>query len=470
MATAVIMPRQGQSVESCLIGEWHVKKGDHVKKSDPLFTYETDKATFDEVSPVDGEVIAVFFEEGDDVPVLLNVLVIGEVGEDWSEFIPEGATADGKDQSPSSIKEVTADEIKVIEESTYLPTLPDNQPVTPVMEHPSVVDAAISPRARRVAAKQNADLRHAKGSGPGGRIIERDVDAVIAAGHVATSAVGTDYTSGIAGSGIGGRVRVEDIKQVPTTTPTVTAAQLNDLPEYEDKKLPNIRKIIGDAMHGSLMNMAQLTLNASFDATEIIDFRNRLKEAKAKGLSETLGFNLLSRVPTFNDIILYAVSRTILQHPDCNAHLLEDKIRYFKQVHLGMAVDTPRGLMVPVIRNADSMTISEIGAEARSLAESAQQGSINPDLLSGSTITITNLGSLGIESFTPVINPPETCILGVNNLTTRLRMVDAEAVPYQAMTLSLTFDHRALDGAPAARFLQTLVVNLENFQLLMMEN
>ncbi|NLC40024.1 MAG: 2-oxo acid dehydrogenase subunit E2 [Clostridiaceae bacterium] len=465
MATAVIMPRQGQSVESCLIGEWHVKKGDQVKRDDLLFTYETDKATFDEISPVDGEVIAIFFQEGDDVPVLFNVLVIGKTGEDWNEFIPEGATADGADRIPASSEKLTDAESA----ATAAPVV--EQVTRPSSEQPVAENAPISPRARTVAAKSNADLRYATGSGPGGRIIERDVDAVIAAGHVATSAAGTDYAAGITGSGIGGRVRVNDLDKTPFTSAAAAAAAapLSDLPEYEDKKLTNIRKIIGDAMHDSLTDMAQLTLNTSFDATNIINFRDHLKQAKAKGLDKTLGFSLLTNVPTFNDIILYAVSRTILHYPDCNAHLLDDKMRYFNRTHLGMAVDTPRGLMVPVIRNADSMSISEISVEARSLAEAAQQGSINPDLLSGSTITITNLGSLGIESFTPIINPPETCVLGVNNITTRLHMVNGEAVPYQAMGLSLTFDHRAVDGAPAAKFLQGLVKNLENFQLMMME-
>jgi pyruvate dehydrogenase E2 component (dihydrolipoamide acetyltransferase) len=469
MATAVIMPRQGQSVESCLIGEWHVKKGDQVKKDDPLFTYETDKATFDEVSPVDGEIIAVFFEEGDDVPVLLNVLVIGKAGEDWSEFIPEGATADGAGK-PAPAADKKAD-TPAASQAVAAPA--QAQAVAPVSASPTAVDAPISPRARTAAYKNKADLRYATGSGPGGRIIERDVDAVVAAGHIATSAAGTDYTAGIAGSGIGGRVRVDDLGQVPAIALTDTSAAvapLSQLPEYEDKKLSGIRKIIGEAMHSSLSDMAQLTLNTSFDATDIIDFRNRLKAAKAKGLDQSLGFSLLAKVPTFNDIILYAVSRTVLKYPDCNAHFLGDAMRFFNRVHLGVAVDTPRGLMVPVVRNADTMSISEIGAEAATLAEAAQQGSINPDLLNGSTITISNLGSLGIESFTPVINPPETCLLGVNNINTRLRMVDGEAVPYQAMGLSLTFDHRAVDGAPAARFLQGLVKNLENFQLLMMEN
>ena len=167
MATAVIMPRQGQSVESCLIGEWHVKKGDQVKKDDPLFTYETDKATFDEVSPVDGEIIAVFFEEGDDVPVLLNVLVIGKAGEDWSEFIPEGATADGAGK-PAPAADKNAD-TPAARQAVAAPA--QAQAVAPVSASPTAVDAPISPRARTAAYKNKADLRYSTGSGPGCRII-----------------------------------------------------------------------------------------------------------------------------------------------------------------------------------------------------------------------------------------------------------------------------------------------------------
>ena len=174
---------------------------------------------------------------------------------------------------------------------------------------------------------------------------------------------------------------------------------------------------------------------------------------------------------TINDIILYAVSRTVLNHKDCNANFIEDGtvMRYFKNAHLGIAVDTPRGLMVPTLMDANTKSLNEISIEAKKLATSAQEGTINPDLLKGGTITITNLGTLGIESFTPVINPPQTCIIGVNTLQTRIKNVNGEMKMYQAMTLSLTFDHRALDGAPAARFLQELCKNLENFNMMLIK-
>ena len=470
MATPVIMPRQGQSVESCIIGEWHKKKGDAIKVGDNLFTYETDKATFDEVAKVDGELIAVFFAEGDDVPCLLNVCVIGETGEAWESYIPEGATQDGAGAAAS---------VEAVVEPSSEPAVPAERVMAQVPETAAVASAAvavdtrnmaISPRARNTAEKLHADLRFASGSGPNGRIIERDVKAAIAAGHVATAAAGMDFAAGVQGTGLGGRVRVEDLNAPAAEIPAVAVSAAIEGPEFEDVKLPNIRKVIAKAMHNSISSMAQLTLNSSFDATDVMAFRARIKKAIDAGLDEKLGFSILKKVPTFNDIVLYAVTRTVLQFPDCNAHFLDDKMRYFKNVNLGVAVDTPRGLMVPVIRNANKLTINEISAAVKNLAAAAQGGTISPDDLKGSSFTVTNLGSLGIESFTPVINPPETCILGVNNLQTRVKEVNGQLQSYQVMGLSLTIDHRAVDGAPAARFLQALVKNLENFSLLMMEH
>lgn len=464
MATAVIMPRQGQSVESCIIGEWHKKKGDQVKEGDILFTYETDKATFDEVAKVDGELIAVFFGENDDVPCLLNVCVIGQAGEAWEEFIPEGATLDGAGQAQTSAPEVTSPAEPVVQ---VAPSQVVAEAST-VAVQPNEAVGAISPRAKHLAEKQHADLRFAQGTGPDGRIIERDVEAVIRQGHLATAAAGS-YDATLVGSGLGGRVRVEDLNQTVATKAEGAVAPSFDGPEYEDVKHSNIRKVIAKAMQHSLSTAAQLTLNTTFDATDVLAFRARLKKAKEKGLDEKLGFKLLDKIPTFNDIVLYALSRTVLDFPECNAHYLDDSMRFFKTVHLGVAVDTPRGLMVPVVRHAERLSISGIANEVKALAAAANNGTITPDQLKGSTITVSNLGTMGIESFTPVINPPETCILGVGGLQDRVRVVNGQVEAYKVMGLSLTIDHRAMDGAPASRFLQALVRNLENFSLLLME-
>ena len=220
--------------------------------------------------------------------------------------------------------------------------------------------------------------------------------------------------------------------------------------------MSNIRKAIAKNMTNSLSTMAQLTHNTSFDCTNIIALRNFIKANQEK-------LNLPNI--TFNDIIIYAVSRVLLKHKELNANLVNgDTMRYFSSANVGIAVDTPKGLLVPVLFGADKMTLSEIAVNAKKLAKDAQAGTLKPDLMSGGSFTISNLGSLGIESFTPVINLPQTGILGVCTFETKVKVNErGDLVPYQAMTLSLTYDHRALDGAPASRFLKDLKEYLENF-------
>jgi pyruvate dehydrogenase E2 component (dihydrolipoamide acetyltransferase) len=211
-------------------------------------------------------------------------------------------------------------------------------------------------------------------------------------------------------------------------------------------------------MCASLSTMAQLTLNASFDASKLMALRASLK-AKA----EALGLPNI----TLNDMVLYAVSRVILNHRILNAHYLDDITRYFNTVNLGIAVDTERGLLVPTVHSAEKLSLAELAIASKKVIKEAQGGTISPDLLKGASFTVTNLGSLGVESFTPMINPPQTGILGVCAITQRVKEVNGELRTYPAMGLSLTFDHRALDGAPAAKFLKELCVALESFDLLL---
>lgn len=217
-------------------------------------------------------------------------------------------------------------------------------------------------------------------------------------------------------------------------------------------------------MHASISEMAQLTLHTTYDATDVTDLRERLKNALKKGLGSSSLKPMT--VPTFGDILLYAVSRVLLNHPGCNAHYDNEKMTYFKHVNLGVAIDTPRGLMVPTLFKADQMSLAEISAKVKEYAQACRSGTIAPDLLTGGTFTVTNLGTFGVENFTPVINPPQTCILGVGNIVTRVRDEGGAVKPYPAMGLSLTLDHRAVDGAPAARMLKDLVTFLENFSLM----
>ena len=445
MATLVIMPRQGQSVESCVITSFNKKVGDTVEKGDVLFSYETDKSSFEEPAPEAGKILAIFREEGDDVPCLENVLVIGNDGEDISAFIPK---ADAPAEAPKA--EAAVEEKKEV--------VAEAAPVA-VAEATGVVDTrSISPRARLLAEKTHADLLKAVPTGPNGRIIERDVQKLVDLGLTVSPAAKDGYTSATEGSGISGKVVLSDLgaKAPEEAAPAVAAAPVAD---FYDEKIPNIRQIIAKAMCNSLSTMAQLTFNSSFDATKMIALRNSLKAGAEKmGLANI----------TYNDMILFAVSRVLKNHKMFNAHYLnDDTMRFFNTVNLGIAVDTERGLMVPTVFGAEKLSLNEVSMKAKSVITDAQSGKINPDLLKGATFTVSNLGSLGIESFTPIVNPPQTAILGIDCITKRIKEVNGEDVTYPAMGLSLTVDHRAIDGADAARFLKDVGFALENIDILL---
>ncbi|MFR6311379.1 dihydrolipoamide acetyltransferase family protein [Anaerofustis stercorihominis] len=417
MATGVIMPRQGQSVESCIITKWNVKKGDSVKEGDVLFEYETDKAAFEEEAKVNGTVLEILAEEGDDVPCLDTVCVIGNEGDDISEFLSASSgieeEAEVKNEAGEAKEEVVIVSTKKGDEEK------------------------VSPRAKMMAEEKNLDLSKAVPTGPDGRIIERDVLTLAKNGFKI--------------------VKGEDKEEVCDAV-DVNVANNAEIAEYEDIKHSNVRKVIAKSMHASLTNMAQLTFNRSFDATEMMSYRKTLKKS-----SEAMGLVNI----TINDIIMYAVSRTLLEHKSFNAHYDDEKLRVFNNVNLGMAVDTPRGLLVPTIFNANKMSLNEISLRAKELGSMAGEGKISPDLLTGASFTVSNLGSFGIESFTPIVNPPQTGILGVCGLTDKVKVVEGNIVPYKSMNLSLTCDHRAVDGADAARLLKDLCENLENFSALL---
>ncbi len=440
MAQSVIMPKQGITVESCIITTWYKKEGDTVNQGDLLFGYETDKATFDCESTAGGTLLKILFADGEEVPVLADVCVIGEPGEDVSAFTASSAV--GEAEAPvEEVAEVTTQ------------TAPAKNVTTTVTADG---EYKISPRARKFAEDKGIDAKLAAPTGPNGRIIERDVR------ELASNTPSTlGLSEGVTGTGMGGRVRADDLSRVDERCACEGSGDICAC-EYEEVKLTGIRKAISKAMITSLATTAQLTNTSSFDATAIIECRKMLKSAE----NITQGVNV-----TIGDILLYAISRVIVNHPDLNAHLNGDVLRRFGDVHLGMAVDTPRGLIVPTIRYANKKSLIEIAKETKELAKSAQEGTISPDLITATsaTFTISNLGTFGVESFTPVINPPQTGILGVNTIVTRVKDVGGVAVPYPSIPLSLTYDHRVIDGAPAGRFAKELCSALEHFTALLIK-
>lgn len=438
MANIVIMPRQGQSVESCIITTWQKKKGDRVEEGEILFSYETDKSAFDEPSQFSGTILELFAAEGDVVPCLDPVCVIGEVGEDISALMPKSDNASAKEDT-------TAEAVEAVEAVEFAETVPEGNGER----------IFISPRAKNLALKTGVDMTKVIPTGPHGRIIERDINKALDAGHVATTEAVESFLAGKPMPVIE-EVEVQKAEAVAEpATPVTTAPATEDFRAYTEEPLSNVRRVIARSMHASLSEMAQLTLNSSFDATALLAYR-----AKLKANGEAFG---LSKI-TINDMVLYAVSRILPKYPEINANLIDNTFRKYAHANVGMAVDTDRGLLVPVIFGADKLTLAEISGEAKALAGKAREGKLTPDEMSGGSFTVSNLGSMGVESFTPVINPPQTAILGVCCTTNRLK---DDGKVYPAMGLSLTFDHRAVDGAPAAKFLKELCTALENFDLLL---
>ncbi|NOU36629.1 MAG: 2-oxo acid dehydrogenase subunit E2 [Kiritimatiellaceae bacterium] len=431
MATEILMPRQGQSVESCIIAGWKVKEGDTVAEGQALCEVETDKATFEVPAPAAGTMLGIFYADGADVPVLKVIAAIGKPGEDVSGLRPEEPQNIEQKTSKEEVKDPSA-----VQVSTFN------------IQRSGSVTGLASPRAKRLAESKGVDIAVIPGTGPEGRVIERDVKAALA-GQAPLSPAAKAKIAAI-GSGIGGRILSSDV-QAPSAAPapvpaapevSYSAEQMGALKEIAVK---GVRKLVAGRMLNSMQTTAQLTMHTSADARAILAARKQFKDSTDKA-----GI-------TINDLVLYAVAQTLVNFPELNAYWLGSKMVQFENVHLGFAVDTPRGLMVPVIRFANKLSLEEIAAEAKRLGSACIKGTVDPDALKGGTFTVTNLGAAGIEMFTPVLNAPEVGILGICSVQPKPVMNKEGGVGFiPHMGLSITFNHCATDGAPAGRFLAAM--------------
>ena len=446
MANVVIMPKQGQSVESCIVTEFKKKVGDKVAVGDILFSYETDKASFDEESKFEGTVLACFFNDNDDIPVLTNVMVIGNEGESFAEFAPDGAAA----AAPAA----EAPKAEAEAAPAAAPAASEAPAAGPV-----VAGAPVSPRARKLAGEKGVDTAQVAGSGPHGRIIERDVLAAAGApksGLAKAMAQDGSFAAPERGTGIGGMVKGSDLKVwQPNHTDIAGEGE-----EFKVEKMSNMRKLIAKSMYNSLQNSAQLTHMLGADARRIQALRKKAKKALEEGKIDA---NI-----TINDFVCYAVIKALKKFPSVNSHCLGDAMRIFNTVNLGCAVDTERGLMVPCVKSAENLNIVGLSKSLKKVADDCKKGSINPDLLASeaASFTVSNLGGFGVEWFTPIINVPQSAILGVGTIVARPKDLGGGVyafVPY--MGLSLTYDHRAIDGGEATRFLKQVAVEIENLEV-----
>jgi len=375
VATPVEAPKLGNTVEECLISRWVKRKGEKVAAGDVVAEIETDKATFEVTSPVDGVLLESFFDEGALVPVFTNIFVVGAPGETVDSFRP---TSSPPPQDS-----------------------PDEQSTAPVAPQPQAAakpapNGKLSPRARRFADQNNFHPSAVTGSGPGGRVLEADLKALFQSGA----------------------------------------------------RISKLRERIARRMRESLSTTAQYTLNASADARGLLAIRTRTKAVN------------------INHLVTFCCVEALLDVPSVNAEFVDGSIREHADVHIGFACDTPRGLLVPVVRNAHLLCVDELAEKMQELAAKAVEGTIPPDDLSGATFTVSNLGALGIETFTPLLNPPQVAILGVGAIQVKPVRRGRQVEFIDAIGLSLTCDHQIVDGAPGARFLQVLKSKIEDVESL----
>jgi pyruvate dehydrogenase E2 component (dihydrolipoamide acetyltransferase) len=441
MAVEVTMPKLGLTMSDGLLVRWLVEDGQAVSKGQPLFEIETDKATVEAEAPAAG-MLHIVVEAGSVIPVMGvvgHILAPGEAPSKLSALPDQGTV------SPKQARE----------DRPQIEYAPERQP--------SGGRVLASPAARRRARELRVDIDQVQGSGEGGRIVLADVEAyasfageqapITAAQEVRASPLakriareaGLDLAT-IQGSGAGNRITKEDVERaLSERQQVVSLSRAPAAPQGEIIPLAGVRSVIAERMLTSAHQTASVTITSTVDATELVNVRDQLNE----GLSQKLGFRI-----TYNDILIKIVARALKEFPYMNAYQEEGAMRLLPEVHIGLAIDTQRGLMVIVVPHANDKSIPDISREVQDKARRAIDGGILPDELSGSTFTLTNLGAFGVEAFTPIINPPEVAILGIGRIEQQPAAYKGEISLRQRMILSLTFDHRLIDGAPAARFLQ----------------
>lgn len=399
MAVEVVMPKFGLTMVEGTIQKWFKAAGDAINAGEALFEVETEKVLYEIEAPVAGTVAKLLYPLEAVVPVGLPVAVIAEAGENVAEVAARydgGAPVAKAAAAPASAAASPA---------------PVAAPASGRRE-----GAPVTPAARKLAEEHKIDVSRVVGTGPGGRVTREDVQKVIDAGGQAPA-------------------------PAPAAAPPLAATPAAAVSAGQSMPLRGMRKVIAERMHKSLQGSAQLTITTEVDVTQLIDRRQEVQRE----------FNA-----TYTDFIVQACAHALKQHPRMNAALDVDAIHLQEQINVGVAVALDEGLIVPVIHNSDKKSLKDIAQEARGLAEKARAGKLTLEEVSGGTFTVSNLGMYGVDGFTPILNTPQTGILGVGRIVEKPVIYRGEVAKRSMMVLSLTFDHRVIDGAPAGAFLQTV--------------
>ena len=440
MPTEIYLVKAGMTMTEGMVAEWHIDDGDQVSMGDMLYSMETEKITLD----VDAEATGT-------VRHLVAVGISCEPGQTVGFIYADGESIPDQVASSGSVA------------ATPVPI--EATPAIPLAAKPSDGNVAASPIARRIAREQGIDLSQLTGSGPGGRITEEDVNSHLARDpsdeHIPSSPaarrlareLGVDL-AGITGTGPRGRVTQDDVEaaaannSAPSSTP---ASATTASSETQIRPLSAMRKTIAKRMHESLQGSAQLTMDMDVNMDDAVKLREQLIE---EWQSESVR-------PTYTDLVVRAVTKALSLHPDMNSAMTDDGVLLQGSIHVGLAVALEEGLVVPVIRNADKLDLKSLCAETNRISTAAREGGLGMDDYSGGTFTVSALGMFEVDSFTPILNSPESGILGVNRIREAVGWHGDQPVKQKRMNLSLTWDHRVLDGAPAAQFLLSVRSFLE---------
>lgn len=434
MAKAIVMPKLGLTMTEGTVSKWLKKEGEAVQEGEPLFEVETDKLTNTIEASASGLLRKILVAEGVTVPVLDKVAVIAGAEEDISALLGTAAAAPAPAPAPAAVPAAA-----------------------PVQEAKAPAGRVIaSPKAKKLAKEMGLDLALVPGTGPGGRVTEEDVKnwkpapAAPAAAEVKMSPLAEKLARELnippAELPSRGRVLARDI--LAYLEGSREKAPEDEAPREETVPMNGMRKAIAKNMLNSHMTSPTVTFNLGVDMTELKRYREQLKAREIK--------------LSYTDLLIKFVARALTEYPLLNCSVEDNKIIYKRYVNMGVAVALPNGLVVPNVRDADKKSLTEISAEVKELAKLAREGGLPMEKLRGGTFTITNLGMYGIESFTPIINQPEVAILGVNTMEDKVVVRDGQMVIRPIMNLSLTADHRVVDGSVAAEFLQRVKTLLEN--------
>jgi pyruvate dehydrogenase E2 component (dihydrolipoamide acetyltransferase) len=415
MATKVHMEALSPTMEEGRLVKWTKKEGDAVKSGETLAEVETDKAVMELVARADGQLLKVLVQEGSTVPVGNVVAWIGKPGEKVDGAEPSAPAPKSERSAVSGARETPAKAAPV--------AAPAPAPPAPAAAPADATRVKASPLAKRMAKDAGVDLKLVQGSGPGGRVVKRDVE-----GAPQQAPVGA-----------------------PAQEAAVPRTSRTGVP-YEDVPLTQIRKTIAKRLAASIGPVPHFFLTTEVDMERAAEAR----EALNKQLGEEGG------KVSFNDIIIKAVALALAQHRACNAWFQDDHIRYWNEVHIGMAVAIEDGLITPVIRNADMKSLREIGGEARELAGRARNRRLKPEEYTGATFSVSNLGMFDIDDFTAVINPPEAGIVAIGSIVAKAVPDGDRVVVRRRLRITMSCDHRVIDGATGAAFLKTLKQMLEN--------